>query len=513
MSHTTTHLRRAVVAGLGAISMIALAGCSAPDAGTGGNGGSAGGGTITVAETTAPTSLDPQRSSMFADRFAWQLSYECLMQTTPDGEVVPGLATGFEKSADGLSYTFALRDGVTFSNGDTLDADDVVYTFERLTTSPERIDKELFPTYSGVEKVDASHVTFTLKSPDAGFVNNMANPLVWGCAILSKTADKENLATQMIGTGPWTQSAYEPNTSLQLDRNADYWGEKTKSAKLSVLYMPNMGTQVSNLKAGKVDIIFPDQGSAKGLKSDKIEVAQAHTDSTIFLQINDTKAPFDNPKVRQALALAFDRQALADQAYGGAALPSSYLPPSLAWAPTLDQVPNYQPDAAKAKQLLADAGFANGVKTKLMYISGYDPGTNDLLATMQSQLAAVGIDVELEPLEGGTWGDRLTSLDYDLSWNAQSYYPNPYQYIAPAPGRQGPVPTELQKLIDGALNAGSQEEFQQALAEVEKKEGELVYPTLTLLATDMFVANTAGMTGIDIPASQSRTFLANVEKK
>ncbi len=513
MSSTTSHLTRAVVAGLGAISMIALAGCSAPDTGTGGDSGSAGGGTITVAETTAPTSLDPQGSSMFADRFAWQLSYECLMQTTPDGEVVPGLATGFEKSADGLTYTFALRDGVKFSNGDTFDADDVVYTFERLTTSPERIDKELFPTYSGVKKVDASTVEFTLKSPDAGFVNNMANPLVWGCAILSQSADKENLATKMIGTGPWTQSAYEPNTSLQLDRNADYWGEKTKSAKLSVLYMPNMGTQVSNLKAGKVDIIFPDQGSAKGLTGDKIEVKQAHTDSTIFMQINDTVAPFNDPKVRQALALALDRQALADQAYGGAALPSSYLPPSLAWAPKLDQIPNHQTDVEKAKKLLAEAGHPDGVKSKLMYISGYDPGTNDLLATIQSQLAAVGIEVELEPLEGGTWGDRLTSLDYGLSWNAQSYYPNPYQYVAPAPGRQGPVPAELQKLLDAALNAGSQEEYQQTLSAVAEKEGELVYPTLTLLATDMFVANTAGMTGVDVPASQSRTFLVNVEKK
>ncbi|GAA1777176.1 ABC transporter substrate-binding protein [Leucobacter iarius] len=511
MPITHRHLTQAGAAGIGVLALFALAACSAPDAG-GNAGGGSGGGAITVAETTAPTSLDPQRSSMFADRFAWQLSYECLMQTTADGEVVPGLATGYEKSADGLSYTFALRDGVTFSNGDTLDADDVVYTFERLTTSPERIDKELFPTYKGVEKVDASHVKFSLSSPDAGFVNNMANPLVWGCAILSKSAEKENLATKMVGTGPWTQSAYEPETSLQLQRNDSYWGDKAKSAKLSVLYMPNMGTQVSNLKAGKVDIIFPDQGAAKGLTGDKVEVKQVHTDSTIFLQINDTKAPFDNPKVRQALALAFDRKALADQAYGGAASPSAYLPPSLAWAPKVDQVPNYQPDPAKAKQLLAEAGFPGGVKTKLMYISGYDHGTNDLLATMQSQLAAAGITVELEPLEGGTWGDRLTALDYGLSWNAQSYYPNPYQYIAPAPGRQGPVPAELQSLLDSALKAGSQEEYQKALVAVENKEASIVYPTLTLLATDMFVANTAGLKGIDVPSSQSRTFLAGVEK-
>lgn len=501
--------RKKAAVGLGTITaFLAVAACSAPDAGADTDGEE----TFVVAETTAPSSLDPQGSGLFADRFAWQMSYECLMNTTPEGEVVPSLASGYERSDDGLTYTFTLREGVEFSNGDELDADDVVYTFDRIKDGPGEYDKELFPTWDSVAKVDDSTVDFTLHSPDAGFINNMGNPLVWGCAILSESAKDENLDVSMVGTGPWTQTGYEPETSLDFERHEGYWGDKTKMANLSILYMPTMGTQVSNLKAGKVDVIFPDQGSVAGLEEEGFEVTGVDTDSTIFLQVNDLLEPFDNPKIREALALSLDRQELADQAYGGTARPSSYLPPSLAWAPDLADLPNHEQDLEKARELIEGEGFTDGVDFELIYITGYDPGTNDLAATMQSQLNEGGFNVELNPLEAATWADMKNNAKHQLAWNAQSYYANPYQYIAPVPGRQGPVPDSLQELIEAAQGAESEEAYQEALSEVAKEEASLVYPTLTLLATDMFVAHADDVTGVEIPSSQSRTFLANVEK-
>ncbi|WP_217136297.1 ABC transporter substrate-binding protein [Leucobacter chinensis] len=514
MSALHRSLRSTLVAGIGITSLALLTACSPPDTGNGRGGEGDGGSTrLTVAETTAPSTLDPQRSGLFADRFAWQLSYECLMSTTAEGEVKPGLATEYTLSDDRTEYTFTLREGVTFHNGDSLDADDVVYSFERLSESPDRFDTELFPTLSHVEKVDDMNVKFVLDSPDAGFVNNMGNPLVWGCSIMSASSADDNLATQMIGTGPWAQTAYEPETSLTFERNDEYWGEKTKAEELSLLYIPNMGTQVSNLKAGNVDIIFPDQGSVEELKGDGFTVDNVHTDSTIFLQINNTKAPFDDERVLKAMALAFDRQELADQAYGGAAQPSGYLPPSLAWAPKVSDLPNHTQDSERAKELLAEAGHADGLDLSLIYINGYDPGTNDLLAIMQKQLGDAGFNVTLEPLEAAVWSATRGDLGvYELSWNAQSYYANPYQYVAPVPGRQGEVPASLQTLIDEAWNAASEEEYQSALSAVATHEAEIVYPTITLLARDMFVAYEAGVQGIDIPSSQSRTFLSQVTK-
>lgn len=510
-SHRHWSRRATAMAGVGIASLAVLTACSPPDAGGGGSGDE--GVSLTVAETTAPSTLDPQRSGLFADRFAWQLGYECLMSTTPDGTVEPALATGYELSDDRNEYTFTLRDGVTFHNGDTLDADDVVYSFDRLAEGAERFDLELFPTLSHAEKVDDSTVKFVLDGPDAGFVNNMGNPLVWGCAIVSASSEDENLATNILGTGPWAQVAYEPETSLNFERFDDYWGEATAAEELTVLYMPSMGTQVSNLKAGNVDIIFPDQAAVTDLEDDGFTVTNVPTDSTIFLQINNTKEPFDDPRVLQAMALAFDRQELADKAYGGAAQPSGFLPPSLAWAPGVDELPNYTQNIDKAKELLAESGHADGIDLNLAYINGYDPGTNDLLAVMQDQLSAVGFNVELEPMEAASWVDYRSDLSaYELSWNAQSYYANPYQYIAPVPGRQSEVPQELQTLIDEALNASSEEEYQERLSAVAMLEAELVYPTMTLLARDMFVAHDAQLQGVSVPASQSRTFLSQVTK-
>ncbi len=508
MAISKSAVKRAAV-GVGTVaSILAIAACSPPDSGSSTEGGES----FVVAETTAPSSLDPQGSGLFADRFAWQLSYECLMSTTPDGEVVPNLASSYERSDDGLTYEFTLRDDVEFSNGETMDADDVVYTFDRLKDGPGQYDKELFPTWDTVAKVDDATVEFTLNSPDAGFINNMGNPLVWGCAILSETAKDENLDVKMVGTGPWAQTQYEPETRLEFERHDGYWGEKTKMDNLSVLYMPTMGTQVSNLKADKVDLIFPDQGTVSGLEDDGFVVTGVNTDSTIFLQVNDALEPFDNPKIREALALAIDRQDLADQAYGGTARPSSYLPPGLAWAPKVSDLPNHQQDLDKALELVEGEGYPDGVDIELIYISGYDPGTNDLAATLQSQLKKGGFNVELGPLEAAEWNDMKNNAKHQLAWNAQSYYANPYQYIAPVPGRQGPVPDALQDLIDDALAAESEEAYQEALSEVVKQEATLVYPTLTLLATDMFVAHADGVSGVEIPSSQSRTFLANVKK-
>ncbi|MYW00916.1 hypothetical protein GT354_22040 [Streptomyces sp. SID3343] len=490
------------------VSALVLSACSAPVADSARADG------LVVGETTAPSTLDPQGSGLYADRFAWQLSYECLYTTTADGRIEPALATGYRESPDGLTYTFTLRPGVRFDNGDPLTADDVVYSFDRLRASPTGIDKEVFPTLQSVKEIDAGTVEFTLGTPDAGFINNMANPLVWGCAVMSRhAATTTNSAITMVGTGPWKQTSFRANSRLQLERNEDYWGKKTAAPALSVLYIPNIATQVANLQAGKIDLMFPDAASADALKGrHDVTLDKVETDSTIFLQVNNLRKPFDNPLVRQALALAVDRTELADGAYHGGARPSGYFP-SATWAPTLDRLPYSQPDPGRARELLNQAGFPHGFSTTLMYISGYDPGTDNMMTLMQDQLARVGIKVKLLPMEGAAWGAKLTGPDYDLSWNAQSYYPNPLQYVLPAEGRQGPTPPSLQQLIDDARVAGDQSVFRQNLVKIAEHEATLVYPTVTLLAVDMFAGYRDTLAHVAVPSSQSRAFLADVTKE
>jgi ABC-type transport system substrate-binding protein len=495
-----------------AVALLCATGPTIAACGSPSSQGSAGSSTLTIAETTGPSTLDPEASSLMADRFAWSLSYECLLNTKADGAIEPALATSYKQSADHLSYTFTLRPNVKFQNGAAMTSADVVYTFDRLMKGTQGISKELFPTLKGVTADSPTSVTFTLSSADAGFVNNMANPLVWGCAILSKKAGESNkLGLNMVGTGPWQQMSYRSKSELKLTRYANYWGTKAATKNLDVLYVPNSTTQVSDLQAGKVDLILADGAGAKSLAGNsKVSVDKIVSDSTAFLQINNLSKPFDNQLVRQALTLAINRDQLAEKAYQGAATASAYVPPGTSWAPTANKLANSQQDIAKAKTLLAQAGYPNGFSTSLMYLSNYDSGTNDLNAAIKSQLAAVGIKVELQPLQVAAWGDKLIHAKYALSWNAQSYYSNPYQYVQPADGRQGPVPASLQSLLNKALQAGSVAEYQAAIVAIENEEATLVYPTITLLALDAYVGYSKSLSGVSVPSSLSRQFLAAV---
>lgn len=472
---------------------------------------------LTVALTTAPSTLDPQASDLAADRQAWELSYQCLMNTTPTGQVVPALATGYSVGVNGLTYTFTLRQGVKFQDGSTLTSADVVATFDRLFTSGNPSLRSLFPTYKSVTALSTYTVKFTLTAPDAGFVDAMASPLAYGCSILSQKGIKSgNLATQMDGTGPWQEIAYSPQSSLTLKRFASYWGPKTKSAELRVLYVPESTTQVTDLQSGSVDLVLPPESAAKALASRSgITVKAVPSDVTVFLDINNHIAPFNNLLVRRALAVGIDRASLAQIAYVGAAVPSAYVPPSYSWAAKLKDLPYSQYKPSEAKALLAKAGYKSGLPITIKYIVNYDPGTNSLMAQMQSQLDAVGFRVTLDPLQVAAWLEQTnTNADFTLSWNEQTYYSDPYSYVAVPAYRYGPgkgnIPAALQKLTGAMLKAKTAAQYQAGIVSVEKWEAENVYPTITLLALKQYVAYRGHLTGVNVPASGSMEFLASV---
>jgi ABC-type transport system substrate-binding protein len=472
---------------------------------------------LTVAEATAPSTLDPQASDLAADRFAWDLSYQCLMNTTASGKIVPELATSYSVGSKGLTYTFNLRDGVHFQDGSLLTASDVVYTFNRLFTSGSPSLRAIFPTYKSVKALSASQVQFTLSSPDAGFVDDMASPLVYGCAILSqKSGALGSLATHLDGTGPWQQVSYSPQSELKLTQFGGYWGPKTKMKNLNVLYVPESTTQVTDLEAGSVSMIFPPESAAQSLAGQQsLQVTNVPSDVTVFLDINNQVAPFNNPLVRQALAVAVDRSSLAQVAYVGAAVPSAYVPPTYTWAAQLGSLPFSQYNPGKAKQLLAQAGYPHGVNITLKYIDNYDPGTNGLMDQMQSELNAVGIHTTLDPLQTAAWlAQTNTNADYQLSWNEQTYYSDPYLYAAVPDYRLGPgkgtLPPGLAALTGKVLQANSPGAYQQAITAVETWEAQNVYPTITLLALKQYVAYQKNLAGVNLPPSGSRQFLANV---
>jgi len=441
------------------------------------------------------------------------MSYECLLTVGTDSKPQPLLAKSFSASADGLTYTFDLRDDVYFHNGEHFGADDVVYTYDRLLQTGVPYVKGRVPTLESVTAEGKYKVVFKLKSPDPGFLLNMGDPTVVGCAIMNRKAgESENLATKMIGTGPFAQVSYTKDTQLTFKRFDKYWGKKAQPDKVQVLYMPNESARRAALTSGKADVIFVDSTGRDALKGKQnINVTEVQTNNASHIQINNARAPFNNLDVRRAVSLALDRGEMVDSAYQKAAVPSYGIPSSYTWALKTDALSYVGPDVAQAKELLARAGYPHGFSTSLVYIADYSPGTERLAQVFQSELKKIGINLKLEPLEQAAWLDRSggATHNYDLGWNQYGFFSDPYQYIAPRTGRQGPPPAPVQTTIDNIAKA-TPNTYLDAIKEYALASNEYVWPTIPVASLKSYVAYSNRLKNVDVLPSESRIFLRDV---
>lgn len=508
----TMGARRVVSVGIAlAVLMIPVVGTVAQTATSAG--AATGNSVLTVAETDAPTTLDPQASPLTQDYYAWNLSYQCLLTQSNSGAIQPMLATKYTVGDGGLTYTFYLRKGVVFQNGAPFTSADVVYTFHRLMTSGTPAAKSLFPglAANATTAVGPYEVKFTLTGRDAGFIDNMANPLVFGCAILSKTSS--DLAQKMNGTGPWKQVSYSPNDELVVTRFKSYWGPKTATKTLDVLYIPTASTQVTDLQSGKVDLIFPSASGVSSLKgSSGIKLDKVASATSILMDSNSLKGPLKSLDVRRALALAINRKQLAKVAYQGLAVPSGYVVPSYSWALPISKLPYWNQNIPEAKKLLAKAGYPHGFTTTMIYIPGYDQGTNAIVQLLALQLSAIGVTVKLVPLQVAAWVQAdNTDYNFSLSWNEESYYGDPGQYVDVEGYVKAPIPAPLKKLFAIAADASSPTQYEADINAIQKEEADLVYPTTTLIAEYAYVAYSKNLSDVHVGVSLSRNFLASVK--
>jgi ABC-type transport system substrate-binding protein len=471
--------------------------------------------TITVAEAISPSTLDPQASPLGADFNAWELAYQCLLTTSSSGTIRPQLATGYSVGSGRTTYDFTLRRNAYFHNGDQMTSADVVFTFQRLLKTGIPYAKSRFPTLKSIEPGGQYGVKFVLSEPDPSFILNMADASVVGCAILNEHAGATgNLALTMVGTGAYQMVNYVPHQELDFSPFDKYWGQKPKNGGLKVLYVPDPLTQRADLQSGKIDLFFPDTSLIQSLQRDhSVRLGEAVSGTIDLLCINSARKPFDDVRVRRAIALALDRDAIAKVAFNGAAVPNSYLPPGLTWAPKLDSMPYSTRDIGQAKSLLNEAGYPNGLSAKLMYIAGYSPQSAREVALLQSQLGAIGIKITLDPLDQATWNTNFNIPAYDLNWNLYGSFADPYQYLRPRPGRQGPIPPSLQALIDQLRSTTTSAAYRNAVLAIAKEEASLIYPDIPLVAWKTYVAHNPKLQDVHLPANLTRNFLADVWAK
>ena len=369
---------------------------------------------ITVAIQLEPPNLDPTGGAAQAiDSVLYANVFEGLTRFDADGSIIRGLAQSWEISADGTVYTFNLAAGVTFHDGTTMDAEDVKFSLDRARAEDStNAQKGLFAGITDVTVVEPLVVQVTLDQPNGNFLFNMA----WGDAVIVAPESIEDIASTPIGTGPFTFTDWVQGDRIELTRNADYWGEAPALESATFRFISDPTAAFAAVMAEDVDafIGFPAPENLPQFEADpRFQVLVGNTEGETILSTNNKMPPFDNPLVREAVAHAIDRQAIIDGAMFGLGPPlgTQFAPHTPA---NLDLTSKSPFDPDRARELLTEAGFADGFTTTLkLPPPSYARRGGEIIA---SQLRAVGIETEITNLEWAQWIEEVfTNKDFGLS--------------------------------------------------------------------------------------------------
>lgn len=343
-------------------------------------------------------------------------------------EVVPSLAEKWEISPDGLTYTFTLRQGVKFHDGTDFNAEAVVWNFERWMDKNHPFHNQdgyyyyndMFGGYKGdpnhviksVEAVDAHTVKFTLNYPLAPFIQNLGmSPFAIASPAAVQAAGADGYMEKPVGTGPFKFVEWKRNDTITLEKNPDYWNPGyPKVDKLVFKVIPENTARLTALINGEIDLM-------DGLNPDDAETVKSNSDLQLILRpsmnvgyigFNVEKPPFDNQKVREAIAHAINKPAIIEAFFAGLGEPAvNPMPPTL-WGHN-DDIKDREYNLEKAKQLLAEAGFPNGFKTDFWAMPvprPYMPDGVKIAEAIQQDLNKIGIETEIVTMEWTTYLEK-----------------------------------------------------------------------------------------------------------
>jgi peptide/nickel transport system substrate-binding protein len=356
---------------------------------------------LTLAMQLEPPHLDPTSAAAGAiDSVVYSNIFEGLTRFMGDGSIVPGLAKSWEISDDGLTYTFMLQDGVKFHDGTTMDAEDVKFSLDRARAEDSaNAQKALFTGISNVTVIDPLTVQLTLSEPNGNLLFNLA----WGDAVIVAPESIENIKTNPVGTGAFKFSNWVQGDKIDIERNPDYWGTPAILENATFKFISDPTAAFAAVMAEDVDVFsgFPAPENLPQFEADpRFQVLIGSTEGETILSTNNKMPPFDNVKVREAVAHAIDRQAIIDGAMFGYGTPigTHFAPHHPAY---VDLTGNSAYDPDMSRKLLADAGFPDGFETTL-YLPppSYARRGGEIIA---AQLADVGIKAEITNVEWAQW--------------------------------------------------------------------------------------------------------------
>jgi peptide/nickel transport system substrate-binding protein len=370
---------------------------------------------LTIGIQLEPTNLDQTTGGAAAAiRTVTDLNiYNGLTRIDKDGAVQPDLATTWDISPDGLTYTFHLKTDVKFNDGTPFTADDVKWTLDRDRAADSKsAQKQLFANIKQVDVVDPATVKVTLTQPQGDFLYDMG----WGDAVIVSQKTAETNVTTPVGTGPYQLGEWVKADHITLVPNPNYTGTKPALDKVTFKFISDPTAAASAVLAGDVDVFsgFPAPELLEQFKANPdLVVTVGSTQGETIAAMNNAHPPLDNVKVREAIAHAIDRKAIIDGSQFGYGTPiGSFFPPGDPAYIDLTSISNFDP--AKSKQMLADAGVKDLTLTFKVPPAAYARAAAPII---QQELADVGIKVNVVNVE---WADWIANVfqgayDYDLT--------------------------------------------------------------------------------------------------
>lgn len=411
----TTGLRRLVAIVLTMLVSVTLVACS--------GGGPSGSGSSTTAKkrlvigaTASPDSMDPTTSTAAAiPQVLLYNVYETLVKVDSSGAIKPLLAAEWMVSNDRTVYTFKLHPGAKFASGNPLNADAVVASIERIKNDPNvlAVCKREMSVVTGARAVDSITVEVTLSEPS----NNWLYYMTQRSGIIIDPASFDNLASTPAGSGPLVLGDWRQGESVTLERNQNYWGTGSRFDEVVWRYFTDSNAQNTAMLSVDLDIISnvtAPEALTQFENDSRFHIIEGTTNGEIVLGFNNARAPLTDVRVRQAITYAIDRKGLVDSVWAGkGTLIGSMVPPTDPWYEDLSQ--QYPFDPAKARELLAEAGYANGLQLSLRVPTR--PYATGAAQYIVSQLRDVGVTAVVEELEfPSRWVDEvMVKSNYDMT--------------------------------------------------------------------------------------------------
>lgn len=458
-----------------------------------------------------PTQLDPAFQASVNEIAACAQFYDWFVWIDEKNKPVPALATGWESSKDGLTWTFEMRKGVTFHNGKSLTTDDVIFTFNRLRDKAiGAATVDLYSNISDIKAVDSGKVQFILAKPNPDLAADLGD--YHACILASDQKDFKNTYN---GTGPFVLKKFSPEDRATYERNPNYWMSGLPYLDgIQDIYSPQQSSQVEALRGGELQVVMglPAELAETLKKEGKSTLLVGQTNMHYAIHMRTDRGPAQNPKVRQALRLATDRAAILQAARLGYGVVGRDTPIGPSFTDVYLNAPEIKRDLAKAKELLKEAGAEN-LKIAVAVQNSIDVPKIAVVWKEQMAEAGVTVDINVMPVDAYYQDDVWLQVDFGITdWGARAT-PQPYLQLAYMTGAKWNSSHWSDPELDNLANQAASEMDQAKRVDLYKKIQQIFIdraPVIIPYFEKTVVATSPKVKGLEVHADYPRSTMRSV---